>query len=172
MGIQKFIVNGDEAKIDYEGLENKPFGNITEETIYPLKTSTYVMQESQARVMLDFSDFTKALVAGEHYTVNFDGTIYEVDAVVNGSAVAICNVPLDDSESGLPSGGVFIVATMVQATSGMAMAIAQTAGEHSLFIKQTNISTLDPMYLPKDLQFVRENSKLIMDTTPILFEAL
>ena len=141
MAIKKFIVNDEEAKIDYEGLENKPFGEIVnEEVIYPLKTSDYQSKAGVSMAQLDPSDFTDDIIIGEHYIVEFDGTKYYVEAADNNGDVYLSNINIAD----FPVGFVFAI----QFSSRGIMAMALTPGDHSLLIKHYQLSTLDPSYLP------------------------
>lgn len=165
MAIQKFIVNGDEAKIDYEGLENKPFGEPINDTVYPLKTSTYTdPYEDIPEVELDYSDFESSIVVGEHYIVKFDGIEYEVEAYARSGYVTLSNINMDV----YPAGFVF----MVQYTDDpedTSTAYASTIGDHSLSITRAEITTLNPSYLPKDLQFIKLRAPDLLPEQEVVF---
>lgn len=163
MAIQKFIVNGDEAKIDYEGLENKPFGE-EEGTIIAEVTKSFnepsypgassYMPDTEETILSPFEE-------GATYTITFDNVEYErVCQVMDMGGMLVYyigNLELIGYPTG--TGEPFLF----QYDSSACYAKASTIGEHTYEVSGMIISTLDPKYLPEYLQYGRETVQTITD---------
>lgn len=76
--IKDFSVNGETYKIDYNSLENKPYGKEETEIFFP--TSTLTFESSGSTFFYSTNNPLNIPVYGEHYIVNWEGTDYEVEA--------------------------------------------------------------------------------------------
>lgn len=150
MAIQKFIVNGDEAKIDYEGLENKPFGEEELITIFPEVIDYPFYYNEQANIY--YSSVKPAiplvLVVNEEYIVTFDEIEYTcVCHASSGSRRELgdsnflqypFHIYLRDVE-----GYEFVIDTSL------------TGSAHTFKIEQRRPAPLSAEYLPKELQYAK-----------------
>lgn len=168
MAIQKFLVNGDEAKIDYEGLENKPFGEESIETILNEETGTFIKPSEILPYMYTIVAFVNDIVLGETYTVSFDGTEYTCVAsegyFMGAQALLLGNLTIASPVPG--PGEPFCVVSNDNAKVIMGV----SAGPHTFSIVKRSVSTINPEYLPEYLQYGSKNYVIVCDDT-YAFEA-
>lgn len=88
MAIQKFIVNGDEAKIDYEGLENKPFGTPELIPVFEFHDiHCYNKDSSYYSDQIFANEIPGKLKLYEKYKVTIDNNVYYLTSSGDGSTI-------------------------------------------------------------------------------------
>lgn len=150
MAIQKFIVNGDEVKIDYEGLENKPFGEEELVTIFPEVIDYPFYYDDQTNVYYTsvMPAMPLVLVVNEEYIVTFDGIEY----------TCVCNASSHSwKELGDSNFLQYPFNIYLQDVEGYAFAIntSLTGSAHTFKIEQRRPAPLSAEYLPKELQYAK-----------------
>ena len=88
MSIQKFVVNGEEAKIDYEGLENKPFGTPELIPVFDVH-DIHCYNEDGSYYSDSFSstEIPGKLKLYEKYKVTIDNNVYYLTSSGEGSSI-------------------------------------------------------------------------------------
>lgn len=168
MAIQKFIVNGDEANIDYEGLVNKPFGDIVSTVVIPETTDTGFEYQSSfgayVSMHMEMSPFPN-IVLGKTYKVTYDGVEYECTAFSETFQSVMELTVLGSSIFSPTFDYPFAFIFMQDPSSGGAMIVGaqDTETTHTYKIEEIKYTTINPDYLPEYLRYGKETAQIITD---------
>ena len=150
--IKKVRVNGTMHLLDYNSLANRPFGVVTETTVWDETGLSFQESELPGPSFSGEMEPLKAFAAGETYRVTWDGEVYECRAFsLNGGILlgnaSIAGMESDDSNDIAP----FVIGCF----NHMISAGTMDAGTHSVKVIHRSVSRISPEYLPDALQFGR-----------------